>query len=93
VSQSAITGTRRMILTERIDPTTVMQALVDELKYVHTFIKRCTTSRNDASYKKRLALFYLFNDVIQVAARDRIQGYVEIGSNIFLPEVCIPVVI
>lgn len=43
--------------------------------------------RSDSSYKKRLALFYLFNDVIQVASRDRIQGFVEIGSNIFLPEV------
>jgi hypothetical protein len=47
------------------------------------------SQRSDPSYKKRLALFYLFNDVIQVASRDRIQGFVEIGSNIFLPEVCI----
>ena len=33
VSQNAITGTRRMILTQGLDPTIVMQALVDELKY------------------------------------------------------------
>ncbi len=40
VSQNAITGTRRMILTERMDPGIVMQALVEELKYVYT-VKQC----------------------------------------------------
>jgi len=33
VSQNAITGTRRLILTQTLDPTDVMQALVEELKY------------------------------------------------------------
>lgn len=52
-----------------------------------TFIDSTTSRRQDASYKKRLALFYLFNDIIQVSMRDRLQGYIEIGANVFLPEV------
>ena len=76
-----------MILSGNMDPSNVMQALVDELKYVIDHLFLGSDRRHDSSYKKRLALFYLFNDVIQVAMRDRIQGYVEIGANIFLPEV------
>ncbi len=40
VSQNAITGTRRLILTQSMDPTDVMQALVEELKYeiIHGYL-------------------------------------------------------
>jgi len=65
-----------------------MELLVDQLKYECKLYPELSIHRADSSYNKRLSLFYLFNDLIQVAARDRLLQYLEHGPNIFLPEVC-----
>ena len=36
---------------------------------------------------RRLTLFYVFNDIVQYAARSQLNDYLEFGSSIFLPEV------
>lgn len=43
--------------------------------------------RAQHSHTKRLAIFYLFNDIIQYAARDHKIDYLEEGSSIFIPVV------
>ena len=39
------------------------------------------------SYGRRLSLFYLFNDVVQFAAKDHSIGFLEHGCSVFIPEV------
>jgi len=46
-----------------------------------------TLSRSQNQFTKRLTLFYVFNDIVQYAARSQLTDYLECGSSIFLPEV------
>jgi hypothetical protein len=43
--------------------------------------------RLHSSFTRRLSLFYLFNDIIQYAAKDHNTSYLEHGSNVFIPVV------
>lgn len=44
-------------------------------------------TRGHAPVSKRLTIFYLFNDLVQYAARVHAPNFLEFGSTIFLPEV------
>lgn len=44
-------------------------------------------TRGHAPVSKRLTIFYLFNDIVQYAARAHAPKFLEYGSTIFLPEV------
>jgi hypothetical protein len=76
-----------MILSSQVHPKAAIELLIDELKYEFMRFLFMIT-RNASSYTKRLSLFYLFNDLIQIAARDRLVQYLEHGPNLFLPQVC-----
>ena len=46
-----------------------------------------TYPRSHTPYQRRLAMFYVFNDVVQYAAKNHQLKYLEHGSGTFLPEV------
>ena len=55
---------------------------------IHTYATyKRTFHRSHIPLPRRLALFYLFNDIVQYAAKIRGYHYLESGASVFLPQV------
>lgn len=85
-TQASIAINRNLVFSEKVDPLEFMVLLSNEIKYVYAFIS-FSISRSHVSYQRRLALFYLFNDVVQFAAKDHLVAFLEHGCSVFIPAV------
>lgn len=87
VTQASIVGMRKQIVECACDPRDIISAFSHQWKYVESAHLKVTLPRAVHHYMSHLALFYLFNDIVQYSARSHIHGYLEHGANVFLPEV------
>ena len=68
-----------------IDIGEAMRVMANEFKYDSPLHPVSRIHRGHIPYPRRLAIFYLFNDILQYAARGNMIEYLEQGTAEFLP--------
>jgi hypothetical protein len=88
-TQNAIVSVRKQIVADNLDAKEVMAAFCHKWRYdnIDIICPRNPSHRHSHSHSKHVALFYLFNDLVQYASRSHLHGFLEAGPSIFLPEV------